>query len=43
MRLTLERGLPVRPAEAPVRSRAAHAALVPTDSSAGRAIERRRQ
>ena len=41
MRLTLERGLPSRAADAPGQNEAA--ALVPTDASAGRRVERRRQ
>lgn len=42
MRLTLERGLPSRPADATGASAEA-SALVPTDASAGRQVERRRQ
>ena len=41
MRLTLERGLPSRAADAAEQNEAA--ALVPTDASAGRQVERRRQ
>jgi hypothetical protein len=41
MRLTLERGLPSRAADAAGQNEAA--ALVPTDASAGRRVERRRQ
>ena len=43
MRLTLERGLPARPAEATGAQPSDTRALVPTDASAGRAFERRRQ
>ena len=42
MRLTLERGLPSRPADATGAAGDA-SALVPTDASAGRQLERRRQ
>lgn len=42
MRLTLERGLPSRPADATTPQGDA-SALVPTDASAGRHLERRRQ
>jgi hypothetical protein len=42
MRLTLERGLPSRPADATIPQGDA-SALVPTDASAGRQMERRRQ
>ena len=42
MRLTLERGLPARPADA-VGGQDDPSQLVPTDASAGRQVERRRQ
>jgi len=42
MRLTLERGLPSRPADAAGAASDA-SALIPTDASAGRQLERRRQ
>jgi hypothetical protein len=42
MRLTLERGLPARPADA-AGGQSDASALVPTDASAGRQVERRRQ
>jgi len=42
MRLTVERGLPSRPADATTTQGDA-SALVPTDASAGRQMERRRQ
>jgi len=46
MRLTVERGLPARaqaPADASTGARPEVPGLMPTDSSAGRAMERRRQ
>ena len=43
MRLTVERGLPSRPADATQQRRRNAAALMPADSSAGRTLERRRQ
>jgi hypothetical protein len=42
MRLTLERGLPSRPADA-TNQQGDASTLVPTDASAGRQMERRRQ
>jgi hypothetical protein len=42
MRLTLERGLPARPADA-AGGQSDPSQLVPTDASAGRQVERRRQ
>jgi len=42
MRLTLERGLPSRPADA-TGAQNEGSALIPTDASAGRQMERRRQ
>ena len=42
MRLTVERGLPSR-AEDAIGGQSGSAALVPTDASAGRTLERRRQ
>ena len=43
MKLTLERGLPARPAEASGDPSGDERILVPTDASAGRKFERRRQ
>jgi hypothetical protein len=42
MRLTIERGLPSRPADA-TAPQGDTSALIPTDASAGRQLERRRQ
>jgi hypothetical protein len=42
MRLTLERGLPARPADA-AGGQSDASLLVPTDASSGRRLERRRQ
>src|SRR4030095_1390024 len=43
MRVTVERGLPARPADAAGAQSVDERALVPTDASAGRMMERRRQ
>jgi hypothetical protein len=43
MRLIVERGLPSRPADAAGVESVDTSALMPTDASAGRVLERRRQ